>query len=179
VGIAYNRRTAIRQLEITKPDVLLMDLMLPGLRSIEVLSYVSGTQPDVKILAMVPGDPPHDRIMMAIQAGALGFVSKDAEPTEMFAAMKQVLRGEVYLPIDETYDVLQQAAPELVVSNREKRARFFQALVGFIPIAGIISALTEFLWREYWGQIGVRVTDLGVDASSRVEFIKEVKCPSD
>lgn len=172
VGIAYNKRTAIQQLKQAQPDFLLIDLMLPGMRSIEIISLASATQPGIRILALTPGDPPHDRVIMAAQAGALGFISKDVHPKEVFTAAKTVLRGDHYLPLEETFDVLQQAAPELIVSVKEKRAQFVQALLAAIPLVGITAAFTEYLWREYWGQIGVRVVDLGVDASSRVaEFL--------
>lgn len=168
VGIAYNRRAALEQLKNTQVDLLLIDLMLPGMRSVEIIAFACGTQSDVKILALTPGDPPHDRVIMATQAGALGFVSKDAESAEIYDGVRTVLRGEHYLPLEETFDVLQQAAPEMIASVKERRAQFFQVVVGIIPIAGILSAFTAFLWREYWGKIGVRVADLGVDASSRV-----------
>ena len=172
VGIAYNRRAAMHLIDTTQPDVLVIDLMLPGLRSIEIITYVSGVQPDVKILAFSPGDPPYDRVILAIQAGALGYVCKDAEPTEIFEAIHTVLRGENYLPQEATYDVLQQVAPELRVVSQQTRGRLIEVLLAFIPLAGIVAAFTEFLWREYWGKIGVRVVDLGVDASTRAtEFM--------
>jgi len=122
VGIAYNKRAALQLINTTQPDVLLIDLMLPGLRSIEIITYVSGVQPDVKILAFSPGDPPYDRVILAIQAGALGYVCKDAEPTEIFEAIHTVLRGENYLPQEATFDVLQQVAPELKIVSQEARA---------------------------------------------------------
>ena len=168
VGIAYNKRTAIQQIERSPPDVLLIDVSLLGLRSIEIISYVSGTLPDVKILAMSPGDPPYDRVILAMQAGAQGFVSKDSDVSEVFDAIKKVLRGEYHLPIEDTVDVMKQAAPELMIASKERRGKLAEGLLTLIPLIGIISAFTQFLWRKYWGSIGVRVSDLGVDASSRV-----------
>ncbi len=168
VGIAYNKKTAIQQIERAPPDVLLIDVSLLGLRSIEIISYVSGALPDVKILAMSPGDPPYDRVILAIQAGALGFVSKESDVPEIFDALKKVLRGEYHLPIEDTVDVMKQAAPELIIAGKERRGKLTEGLLTLIPLIGIISAFTQFLWRKYWGFIGVRVSDLGVDASSRV-----------
>ena len=168
VGVAYNKRTAIQQIERAQLDVLLIDITLFGLRSIDIISYVSGALPDVKILAMSPGDPPYDRVILALQAGALGFVSKEADAREVFDALTQVLRGEYHLPTEDTVDVMKQAAPELNIAARERRGKLTEGLLTLIPLVGIISAFTQFLWRKYWGQIGVRVSDLGVDASSRV-----------
>ena len=171
-GVAYNRRSAIQQFKSLEPELVLIDLMLPGMRSIEVVSFVTGTSPETKVLAMVPGDPPHDRILLAVQAGALGYISQDAEPADFAMALEKVLVGQTYLPKDETYEVLQLAASDLIVSRTEKRAQFLSSLIALVPAAGILAAFTSFLWREYWGQIGVRVGDLGVDASKRaVEFL--------
>jgi hypothetical protein len=148
--------------------VLLIDVSLLGLRSIEIISYVSGTLPDVKILAMSPGDPPYDRVILAMQAGAMGFESKDSGASEVFDAIKKVMRGEYHLPIEDTVDVMKQAAPELMIAAKERRGKLTEGLLTLIPLIGIISAFTQFLWRKYWGAIGVRVSDLGVDAASRV-----------
>ena len=168
VGIAYNKRSAIQLIERAPPDVLLIDVTLLGLRSIEIISYVSATLPDVKILAMSPGDPPYDRVILAMQAGAMGFESKDSDASEVFDAIKKVMRGEYHLPIEDTVDVMKQAAPELTIAAKERRGKLAEGLLTLIPLIGIISAFTQFLWRKYWGSIGVRVSDLGVDASSRV-----------
>jgi DNA-binding NarL/FixJ family response regulator len=80
LGVAHNRRAALQLAGTTQPDVLLVDLMLPGYRSIDIIGEVAGTQPEVRILALSPGDPPHDRIILAVQAGALGFVCRDELP---------------------------------------------------------------------------------------------------
>ena len=168
VGIAYNKRSAIQQIERSPPDVLLIDVSLFGLRSIEIISYVSATLPDVKILAMSPGDPPYDRVILAMQAGAMGFESKDSDASEVFDAIKKIMRGEYHLPIEDTVDVMKQAAPELTIAAKERRGKLTEGLLTLIPLIGIISAFTQFLWRKYWGFIGVRVSDLGVDTASRV-----------
>jgi CheY-like chemotaxis protein len=167
VGVARTRRAAIRQAEANPPEVMLVDLMLPSFRSIDVIGQVAGTQHQVRILALSPGDPPHDRIILAAQAGALGFVTRDAAGSELAAAIQQVQRGEPWLPLDETYEVLQDVAPELGVSGEQRRSRLGQVVLGLIPLSGLLAAMTAFLWRDYWGQIGVRVVDLGVDAATR------------
>lgn len=60
--VARNKRMAISEVKAAHPEVLLIDLMLPGYRSIEVIRHVSDTLPQTHILALSPGDPPHDRI---------------------------------------------------------------------------------------------------------------------
>lgn len=168
VGLAYNKQAAMQQLNQIQPDVFLVDLTLPGLRSIDIISAASAALPDVKILALVPSDPPHDRVILALQAGALGYVLMDAKSKEIFAALKKTLAGENYLPVAETFEVMRQAAPELLISAKERRANLIDSLLALIPLVGILSALAAFLWRRYWGLAGIRVSDLGVDASARV-----------
>ncbi|MCJ7557293.1 MAG: response regulator, partial [Gammaproteobacteria bacterium] len=168
VGVAYNRNAAIAQVEELQPDVLVVDLMLPGIRSIDLVRMVAGDQTQVRILALVPADPPHDRIMLAAKAGALGYVCRDALASEFAAAIEQVQRGEPWLPLQQTYNVLQDGAGELSLSSQVRRTRLTEVLMGVIPLTGLIAAITASLWRHYWGDIGVRVTDLGVDPTSRM-----------
>jgi DNA-binding NarL/FixJ family response regulator len=168
VGVAYNRNTALAQVEELTPDVLVVDLMLPGIRSIDIVRQVVGDQTQDRILALVPADPPHDRIMLAIEGGALGYVCRDADLSEFTLAIEQVHRGEPWLPLHQTYEVLQDGAGELALSSQERRSRLTEVLLGIIPLTGLVAAMTAFLWRRYWGDIGVRVPDLGIDPSSRM-----------
>ena len=72
VGIAHSQRAALNQVETTQPDLVVVDLMLPGYRSVDLISQVSVTHPKVRILALSPGDIPHDRVILSVRAGALG-----------------------------------------------------------------------------------------------------------
>jgi len=166
--VARNKRRAISELKAAQTEVLLIDLMLPGYRSIEVIQHVSDTFPETHILALSPGDPPHDRIILALHTGALGFITRDTDPVDISAAIQAVHQGDRWLPLEETYEVLQEAAPELEVSKKQTRDRLTQLILGIIPLTGFIAAVTAFLWREYWGSVGVRVVDLGVDPSTRL-----------
>jgi len=168
VGTAYNRNTALTQLEELQPDVLVVDLILSGIRSIDIIRQVASDLTQVHILALVPADPPHDRIMLAAEAGALGYICRDADLSEFAAAIEQVQRGEPWLPLQQTYEVLQDGAGELALSSQERRSRLTEVLMGVIPLTGLVAAITAFLWNQYYGAIGVRVPDLGVDPSSRM-----------
>jgi DNA-binding NarL/FixJ family response regulator len=161
VGIAHSQRMALNQVETTQPELLLVDLMLPGYRSVDLISQVSASHPDIRNLALSPGDIPHDRVMMAIRAGALGFITRDTSHDEAAEAIKQVHQGEPWLPLEDTYTVLGEGAAELTVTAQERRARLGQVVLGLIPLTGLVAGITAILWREYWGQIGVRVVDLG------------------
>jgi DNA-binding NarL/FixJ family response regulator len=168
VAIVHNRNAALAQVRELQQDVLVVDLFLPGIRSIDLIRKVVSDQPKMQILSLVPADPPHDRIMLAAEAGALGYICRDADLTEFAAAIEQVHQGEPWLPLHKTYEVLQDGAGELSLSTQERRSRLTEVLLGIIPLTGLVAAMTAFLWRRYWGDIGVRVPDLGIDPSSRM-----------
>jgi hypothetical protein len=142
--------------------------MLIGYRSIEIVRHVSNAHPQVRVLALAPADPPHDRIILAVQAGALGYVCRDAARSEFVDAIQRVRSGEPWLPVQVTYEILQESAAELEVSAKERRERLGQIVLGLIPLAGVMAGVIAFLWREYWGDIGVWVVDLGIDPTTRV-----------
>ncbi len=168
VGCSDNRNAALAQINELQPDVIVVDLMLPGMRSIDLVRRVVNDQPQTRILALVPADPPHDRIMLAAEAGALGYVCRGAQTSEYTDAIEQVQRGEPWLPLRQTYEILQDGAGELAVSTQERRSRLTEVLLGLIPLTGLVAAITAFLWRHYWDDIGVRVSDLGVDPTTRM-----------
>jgi DNA-binding NarL/FixJ family response regulator len=168
VRVVHNRSATNAAIEELAPGVLLVDLMLPGYRSIDIVRATASKAPQVRILALAPAEPPHDRIMLAAEAGALGYVCWDADPTEFEAAIRQVHQGKAWLPLEKTYEVLQEGAGELAVTEQKRRARLGQVILGLIPLTGLVAAITAYLWREYWSAIGVRVPDLGVDPTSRM-----------
>ena len=167
VGVAHNRRAAFDLAKDLEPDVMLVDLMLPGYRSITLIERLTEALPESKILALSPADPPHDRIILAVQAGALGYVCRDDSIADIKAGIQHAHQGQLWLPPEATYEVLKDAAPELGITSEERRNRLMTVVLGLVPLTGLIAALTALLWRKYWAHVGVRVADLGVDATSR------------
>lgn len=97
VGEAANGNAAIDQAAILKPDVILMDLVMPKVDGITAIQQISASQPTIRILALT-SFATDDKVFPAIKAGALGYLLKDAEPEELVAAIRQVYRGEPSLP---------------------------------------------------------------------------------
>jgi NarL family two-component system response regulator LiaR len=93
VGEAQDGRQAIDMAQRVEPDVILMDLVMPGLDGLEATRYLSSRQPSARILVLTSfaGD---DKIFPAIKAGALGYLLKDSGPDELVQAIRQVHRGE-------------------------------------------------------------------------------------
>ena len=123
IDVVRNRNLAKIQVKTLEPNMLLVDLMLPGYRSIDIIRFVTDTMPNVRILALTPSDPPHDRVMLATEAGALGYICRGTTIDEFEQAIKQVHQGKHWLPIEETFEVLQEGAGELAVTSPERRDR--------------------------------------------------------
>jgi len=107
VGEAGDGQEAIAQADALEPDVILMDLVMPGMDGIEATRQItaSGEGPRILVLTSFASD---DKVFPAIKAGALGYLLKDSEPTSLVQAIEQVHRGEPSLQPSIAQKVLQE-----------------------------------------------------------------------
>jgi NarL family two-component system response regulator LiaR len=93
VGEAGNGLEAIEQADRLRPNVILMDLLMPEMDGIQAMRHISSQGPEARFLVMTSysGD---DLVFPAIKAGALGFLLKDTKSEELVAAIREVHRGE-------------------------------------------------------------------------------------
>jgi NarL family two-component system response regulator LiaR len=107
VGEAGDGREAIAQAQALEPDVILMDLVMPGMDGIEATRQISASDkgPRILVLTSFAGD---DKVFPAIKAGALGYLLKDSEPADLVRAIRQVQRGEPSLPPPIAHKLLQE-----------------------------------------------------------------------
>jgi len=96
VGEAGDGLAALDATEALRPDVVVMDLMLPGLDGIAATAELKARYPAVEVVA-ITSFIEEDRITAAIEAGASGFLLKDAEADDLAAAIRAAHTGEVYL----------------------------------------------------------------------------------
>lgn len=96
VADAENGEEALTLSASHTPDVILMDLQMPVLDGLAAIQRIRAGQPEVRILVLTTYDTDAD-IMPAIEAGATGYLLKDAPPEALFRAVRSAARGEVTL----------------------------------------------------------------------------------
>ncbi len=93
VGEAADGAEAISQAAALKPDVILMDIVMPNVDGIEATQQITRRQPEARVLALT-SFASDDKLFPAIKAGALGYLLKDSDPEDLVEAIRQVHRGE-------------------------------------------------------------------------------------
>jgi DNA-binding NarL/FixJ family response regulator len=96
VSEAENGEAAVALSTSHAADVILMDLQMPVLDGLTAIQQIHARQPKVRILVLTTYDTDSD-IMPALEAGATGYLLKDAPPEELFRAVRGAARGEVTL----------------------------------------------------------------------------------
>ncbi len=96
VGEAGDGFEAISRVQECSPDLVLMDLSMPRMTGIDAIRKIKKELPQTKILALT-AHAADEYILSALQAGADGYVLKDANSAEVLAAIRQVLGGRRYL----------------------------------------------------------------------------------
>ena len=96
VAEAGDVREAVLEARATKPDVVLMDVVMPGQTGIEGIPLVQKEAPEAKVLLLSMQDDPQ-YVRQAFGAGASGYVLKEAADTEVVAAIREVAAGGSYV----------------------------------------------------------------------------------
>jgi DNA-binding NarL/FixJ family response regulator len=90
VGSAEDGSTAIPLVAERRPDLVLMDISMPGVDGIEATRALMAQDPSTRVLVLTSVSD-QERILESIQAGALGYVMKDAEPDELFDRIRSAV----------------------------------------------------------------------------------------
>jgi DNA-binding NarL/FixJ family response regulator len=92
-GAASDGAEALTLVAELNPDIVLMDLSMPGMDGIEATSRIVAEHPDVQVLVLTSFSD-GDRVKRALDAGAVGYLLKDAEPGDLIDGVRAVARGE-------------------------------------------------------------------------------------
>ncbi len=125
VGDAADGKEAIEKAGQLLPDIVLLDLMMPGVSGLEAIEGIRQHNSDIHILVLTSFDQ-DDLLFPAIKAGAHGYLLKDSSPEDLLRAIRQVSRGESSLHptiarklIREFSGSAQETNPAVPLSKRE------------------------------------------------------------
>jgi DNA-binding NarL/FixJ family response regulator len=123
VGAATGGEEAVGLAGEHKPDVVLMDLEMPGMDGIEATRRIRAAHADINVVVLTAFSD-RRRILDAIDAGAVGYLLKDAEPDELIRGLQAAARGESPLAPKAAQALVaaraeQQGEPELTPRERE------------------------------------------------------------
>jgi DNA-binding NarL/FixJ family response regulator len=130
-GEAGDGAEAIALARHREPDVVLMDIRMPGTDGIEATRRITADQPGMRVLVLTTFDL-DEYAFGALRAGASGFLLKDVRPGELVAAVRTVASGDAVVSPRVTRRLLDEYAQVLPVSGAQRASRYPQ-----------LSALTE------------------------------------
>jgi len=96
VGEAENGREGVAAADRLVPDVVLMDLLMPEMGGLEAIAAIKSSHPEIEIVA-VTSFIEEEKVTSALEAGASGYLLKDAEAEEVAQAIRAAYNGEVHL----------------------------------------------------------------------------------
>ncbi len=128
VGEADSGEQALELATELRPDVILMDLIMPGKHGLEAIAEITARAPEVHIIAFTGSTEQH-HVAAAFEAGALGYVLKDVHRAELLQSVREVARGNTYISPSVTALLVdymrfeahsRNAAPSEPLSEREQ-----------------------------------------------------------
>jgi DNA-binding NarL/FixJ family response regulator len=96
VAEAGDGREGLRLIEAHRPDVVLMDIIMPSLNGLDAAARVARTCPATRVV-MLSMNAGEDSVLQTLRAGAAGYLVKTADPAELELAIRAVVRGETFL----------------------------------------------------------------------------------
>jgi NarL family two-component system response regulator LiaR len=111
LGEAGNGQEAVELVSKLKPDVVLMDLVMPRLDGITAISRIKALSPGTKVIALTSFTE-DDKVFPAIQAGASSYLLKDVSPDDLVEAIRAVHRGEARLHPEVIRKLMEQVAAQ-------------------------------------------------------------------
>jgi DNA-binding NarL/FixJ family response regulator len=120
IGEADDGEEAVKLVESLGPDVVLMDLRMPGMSGVTATARIKERIPDVHVLVLTTYDSGAD-ILRAIEAGATGYLLKDAPREELFRAIRAAAQGKPLLAPEVAAHLMERVRwpSEEVLSGRE------------------------------------------------------------
>jgi len=113
IGVAQDGLEAVELAESNQPDLILMDLKMPGMTGVEATRRIRAKYPEIKVLVLTTCDD-DAWVFDAIRAGASGYLLKDTPRKQVMEAIRGTVEGKSYLDPNVTGKILNQTANQQV-----------------------------------------------------------------
>ncbi|MGV8050776.1 MAG: response regulator [Anaerolineaceae bacterium] len=104
IAEASDGKDAVKKILEKSPDVAVIDILMPGMDGLEVVRQVQNYRPDLPIIMLTMHDE-EQYVVRALEAGAMGYITKKSAPEQLVNAIEKVYMGKRYLP-DEISELL-------------------------------------------------------------------------
>jgi len=125
IGEAGDGREVLKLVKTDRPDVVLMDIAMPGLNGLEAAERMARDFPDVRIIMLTMHNN-EEYVLRALKAGVVGYLLKKAATAELETALHHVVHGKIYLSREISAE-LHQKFPFQGIADRKSR---FEQLTG-------------------------------------------------
>jgi DNA-binding NarL/FixJ family response regulator len=171
VGEARDGREAVELGLSLVPDLILMDVRMPGMDGLEATREIKSERPEIGILMVTMHDDP-DYMLEAIRSGAAGYVLKDASWMDLTTSVRRALSGDFPMDPDVAARLLQRLA-------RETLQRSEATQTGAVPAGGLSDPLTprelEVLQRLTLGRTNSGIAqDLTISVGTAKTHVQRV-----
>ena len=164
VGQAGDGTEAIELWNSLKPDVVLMDLRMPGMEGVEAIRRIRAEDAEAGIIVLTTFDHDED-IYAGLRAGAKAYLLKDVEPEELFRCIRAVHSGEAYLQ-PKVAAKLAQRVQEEPLTDREEQILKLLAEGKTNRAIGQVLHISESTVKSHMKSLFVKL-----DVTSRAEAI--------
>jgi DNA-binding NarL/FixJ family response regulator len=128
VGEAADGNAALKLARELQPDVVLMDLLMPGMDGIEATGILRKEMPDIEVIALT-SVLEDSSVVGAIRAGAIGYLLKDTEANELIRSIKAAAEGQVQLSPQAAARLMREVrAPESPEALTERETEVLRLL---------------------------------------------------
>jgi len=129
VGAAADGEEAVAYVAEERPDIVLMDISMPGMDGFEALRRLLKAVPGTRVV-MLTSFSDHDLVIEAIDTGAIGFLLKDADPSDLINGIRAAARGDSPLSPKAAKEILGERARRRPIDDLTQRERDVLTLVG-------------------------------------------------
>jgi DNA-binding NarL/FixJ family response regulator len=120
VATANNGADALKLAEQWKPQVVIMDVIMPGISGIETTERLLAAYPDIRVLMLSMTSEP-DIVRRAMEAGAQAYMTKDVGVDLLLDALSQVIGGQTVMASDVANALLRESVPTIRLTERERQ----------------------------------------------------------